>query len=141
MTDTAGNRPARPHRVLVIDDDRMVRHVITRHLTSVGYDVVSAGNGAEGLRALQHDREIGLVLLDLMMPQMDGWSFRRAQMLEERLRQVPTVVMTGAPLAQVVHTELQAADYLLKPIGRDHLLSVVRSYCAPADTAEPARSA
>jgi CheY-like chemotaxis protein len=65
----------------------------------------------------------------MLMPDMDGWAFRRAQLDDPRLSPVPAIVMTGAPLPTLVHDQLLASDYLLKPIGRDHLVSVVANYC------------
>ena len=65
------------------------------------------------------------------MPGMDGWGFRREQRADPRLKDVPTVVVTGEPLARVVESELYANEYLLKPVGRDHLISVVSEYCEP----------
>jgi two-component system, chemotaxis family, chemotaxis protein CheY len=116
-------------RVPVIDDDDAIRRVFQRYLESAGFEVVGAASGAEGLRILRNGAQVGLVLLDLMMPDMDGWRFRNAQAGDERLAAIPTVIVTGSPLSSVVHAELKAADYLLKPIGRDHLLSVAVHYC------------
>jgi CheY-like chemotaxis protein len=115
-------------RVLIVDDDPNLRMVFQRQLESGGFAVVAAASGAEGLSALRRDPKIGLVLLDLMMPDMDGWRFRHAQASEERLASVPTIVVTGSPLHTIVDAELNAAAYLLKPVGREHLLSVVRSH-------------
>jgi two-component system, chemotaxis family, chemotaxis protein CheY len=116
-------------RVLVIDDDDAIRRVFQQYLESGEFEVVAASSGAEGLRILRNDPQVGLVLLDLMMPDMDGWRFRNAQADDERLTAIPTVIVTGSPLSSVVHAELKAVDYLLKPIGRDHLLSVAAHFC------------
>jgi CheY-like chemotaxis protein len=125
--------PATSNRVLVVDDDLAVRRLFRRTLELAKFDVVVASGGAEGLRMLRADPTIGLVLLDLTMPDMDGWRFRHAQRSDSRVATIPTIIVTGAPLAQVVHEELQAADYLLKPVGREHLVSVVAVYCRPKD--------
>jgi CheY-like chemotaxis protein len=123
--------PAIPsrNRVLIIDDDPTVRRMLQRSLHTAGFDAAVAGGGAEGLRILAADSSIGLVLLDLMMPEMDGWKFRHAQRSDPAVAAIPVIVVTGVPLNTIVHTELQAADYLLKPVGREHLISVIGSYC------------
>ena len=120
-----------PGRVLVVDDDDDVREVFKSILMLAGFDVVEASGGAEGLKLLRSDRSIRLVLLDLTMPEMDGWRFRHEQQSDPRLSRVPTVVVSGEPLAHIVDEELRAADYLSKPVGRDHLIGVVAKYCEP----------
>ena len=119
-------------RVLVVDDDPSMRTLYKRSLTSAGFDVVVADGGPDGLQRLRDDDSIRLVLLDLNMPDMDGWDFREEQCADPKLKSVPTVIVTGEPLARIVQAELHAAEYLLKPVGRDHLISVVSEYCEPA---------
>ena len=119
-------------RILVIDDEAVMRLLFTRSLQSAGFDVVAAEGASQGLQKLRDDPSIRLVLLDLNMPGMDGWGFRREQRADPRLKDVPTVVVTGEPLARIVESELYANEYLLKPVGRDHLISVVADYCEPA---------
>jgi CheY-like chemotaxis protein len=121
-----------PGRVLVVDDDDDVRDVFKSILMLAGFDVVEASGGAEGLKLLRTDRSIRLVLLDLTMPEMDGWRFRHEQRSDPRLSRIPTVIVSGEPLAHIVDEELRAADYLSKPVGRDHLVGVVAKYCQPA---------
>ena len=125
----------RPGRVLLVEDDQVVRESMQRQLAFAGFDVVAARGAEEGLEALAADRSIRVVLLDLVMPAMDGWSFRREQLSAPAMATVPAVVMTGAPLPAVSHDQLLAADYLLKPVGYEHLISVVSNYCEPTRTA------
>ena len=120
-------------RVLVVDDEPIMRTLFRRSLQSAGFEVVVAVDGPDGLRKLRRDPEIRLVLLDLNMPDMDGWGFREEQRADPQLKDVPTVIVTGEPLAKLVQTELHAAEYLLKPVGRAHLISVVSDYCEPVD--------
>ena len=117
--------------MLVIDDEPALRFLMQRALLSAGFDVVLANGGPDGLRKLREDPTIRLVLLDLNMPEMDGWDFREEQRADAQLRDVPTVIVTGEPLARVVQAELHAAEYLLKPVRPDHLISVVSDYCEP----------
>lgn len=118
--------------MLVVDDEKTMQLLYRRSLTSAGFEVVIAKDGPDGLQKLREDPEIRVVLLDLNMPVMDGWGFRSEQRADPQLKDVPTVIVTGEPLARLVQSELHAAEYLLKPVGRDHLISVVADYCEPA---------
>jgi CheY-like chemotaxis protein len=120
-----------PGRVLVIDDDEGIRTVMQKQLTHAGFDVATAASGAEGLDLLRNEPTIRVIVLDMIMSEMDGWGFRQAQLSDETLAHIPAVILTGAPLPSLVHEQLKAADYLLKPVGRDHLISVVSNYCEP----------
>lgn len=124
-----------PGRVLVIDDDEGVRSVMRKQLAAAGFDVVAASTGAEGIDIMRADPSFKVVLLDMIMPAMDGWGFRQVQLADPVLAAVPAIVLTGAPLPSLIHDQLKAADYLLKPVGRDHLISVVSNYCTPRTNA------
>jgi CheY-like chemotaxis protein len=118
-------------RVLIVDDDPGVREMFRRSLELAHFDAVVAGGGDEGLRLLRADPAIRLVLLDLTMPGMDGRQFRNIQRADPGLATVPTIIVTGSALGHIVHAELMALDYLLKPVAREHLISVVGRYCRP----------
>jgi CheY-like chemotaxis protein len=129
--ESAERTKPRTGRVLVIDDEPVMRTLFRRSLESAGFDVVVAEDGPVGLQMLRNDPEIRLVLLDMNMPRMGGREFREEQRADPLLKDVPTVIVTGEPLATLVQSELHAAEYLLKPVGRDHLISVVSDYCEP----------
>jgi CheY-like chemotaxis protein len=116
-------------RILVVDDEDSVRNAFVRNLQVEGFEVVSARTGPDGLAQLRTDRTIVLVLLDLVMSGMDGWTFRDEQLKDPSIAGIPTIIMTGSALHQIEHDRLKATDYLLKPVGRDHLVSVVMNYC------------
>jgi CheY-like chemotaxis protein len=105
---------------------------MARVLTGAGFDVVAASTAGEGLEVLRVDGEVRVVLLDMMMPVQDGWTFRRVQLATPDLSGIPAIVLTGAPLPMLSHEQLRAADYLLKPVGLEHLISVVSNYCEPS---------
>ncbi|WP_373044572.1 response regulator [Vulgatibacter sp.] len=110
---------ARPLTVLVVDDEFTIVETLAEILSWEGYRVVTAPNGREGLAALEKDVP-DLVLLDMMMPVMDG-----LQMLEEmrrrpEVRHVPVVLMTAAPM-QLPRGEQLYDALLLKPFGLDAL--------------------
>lgn len=120
------------NRVLVVDDDPSVRRVFQRMLQSAGYDVVVATGGAEALATLRADQSIGVMLLDLHMPDLDGREVRRLQLADTALAGIPTVVVSGALDAVSDRSALAVDDYLSKPATRRTLLAVVGKYCRPA---------
>lgn len=122
-------------RVLVVDDDRAVREFFRRCLLLDGIDVVVAPGGAEGLQALGTDPAIGLILLDLDMPKIDGRRFREVQRSDTRLAAIPTVVVTGTIITSEIRDELQAVDYIAKPIDRTRLLAIVNQHLPTRDGA------
>jgi two-component system, chemotaxis family, chemotaxis protein CheY len=117
--------------VLVIDDDDGIRESISTLLEDEGYDVVVASDGKEALEVLRLRGTPAVILLDLMMPVMDGAEFRTRQLADATLADVPVVLITaaGARSAQSV----SAQDVLLKPLHADALLQMVGKYC-PAPT-------
>jgi len=81
--------------VLVVDDDMDIRECVCEALQEEGYDVVQAANGAEALNCLHAaaSEAPSLIILDLMMPVMDGWEFRDQQLLDATLAEIPVIVM------------------------------------------------
>ena len=75
--------------VLVVEDDDDLREVVVQTLTRVGYRVLGARDGEDALAQLAEERDVGVILLDLMMPRMSGWEFRRQQLADARLAKVP----------------------------------------------------
>jgi CheY-like chemotaxis protein len=113
--------------ILVVDDDPSIRDTVTAILESEGYPVATAVNGEEALRTLESDPP-SLVLLDMRMPVMDGWTFVRS--LRERGVAPPIVVMTAAQDAHRWASEIGAAGYLPKPFDLLKLLTVVERFRA-----------
>ncbi len=119
------------HRVLVIEDDPTIREVLVEVLGEHGYEAVGACNGREALDALtsSSDRPC-VILLDLMMPIMDGRSFREKQLEEPELSDIPVIVIS-AHLDQTVTSDLHAAAYLRKPVRLADVLQSIREHCDP----------
>jgi CheY-like chemotaxis protein len=111
-----------PPDILVIDDDPAILATIAEILHDEGYGVRQAGNGLEGLAAVEQRRP-ALILLDMRMPVLDGWGFARA--LRERELEVPLVVMTAAQDARRWAHEVSATGVLAKPFDLLELLAVV----------------
>jgi CheY-like chemotaxis protein len=123
------------HVVMVIDDDRDVSGAIVEALQDAAYTTIAASNGRDALDKLRALPEMPCVLLlDLMMPEMDGWSFRKAQLDDPSLRSIPVVVLTahGGPNDPPVNG-IQHADMLRKPVGLQTLLEKVEEYCGKVD--------
>jgi DNA-binding response OmpR family regulator len=113
--------------VLVVEDEEDIRDTVAEALLDEGYDVVRACDGAEALEKLRACRP-GLVLLDLMMPRMDGWAFRAAQREDPAVSRIPVIVLS----AEGKVTGLDAAGFLRKPFELDELLTAVRHQVAAA---------
>jgi CheY-like chemotaxis protein len=121
--------PARPRGlVLVIDDDPDILDAVAFVLGSEGYGTLTARNGAEALELLRGSPPPCLILLDLMMPVLNGWAFRTIQVADPALSGIPVLAMTGlGTLADV--TSLDVAGTLEKPVDLDRLLAAVARYC------------
>jgi len=81
-------------RVLIVDDDEEIRETLRELLSDEGFDVVEAGDGADALTRLSDGAQPNVILLDLMMPNMDGWQFHREIQKDSTLSSIPIVVMT-----------------------------------------------
>jgi len=126
---------AEEHPVLVIDDNADSRDVLRRTLEEDGHTVVTAPGGEEGL-GLALELSPSLILLDVMMPGMDGWSVLRKLKANPELCRIPVVMVTVVDDAVRMGFSLGAAEYLTKPVDREHLLEVARDLIGEGDAAE-----
>ncbi|MGE0267088.1 MAG: response regulator [Candidatus Omnitrophota bacterium] len=117
-------------RLLIVEDSQDLQ-VLNRELfESEGYEVLSAFNGQEALEVLREKTaRPDLILLDLMMPVMDGPTFREKQLADPDLSGIPVIVLTADGNAHAKAARLNAADSLNKTTGLDELLQVVRRNC------------
>jgi len=121
--------------VLIVEDDAHTREMLVSLLSTQGFHPVAAEDGLEALHLLRAVRRRApdvpcLVLLDLTMPRLGGQEFRRAQLGDPTVANVPVAVMSGAIDAEERAHALGAVATLMKPIDLDRLLGVVRLYCA-----------
>lgn len=128
--------------VLIVEDDRDSREMVASLLTGEGFHVISAEDGLEALhllRAVRHGATESqcVVLLDLNMPRFGGPEFRRAQLADPVVADVPIVVMSGATDAAERARSLGAVATLTKPIVLDLLVQVVRRYCGVTPLSSP----
>jgi CheY-like chemotaxis protein len=113
--------------VLIVEDDEDLREMMAQLLTLEGFQTATVANGREALEYLHQAAKPDVILLDLMMPVMDGWEFRRQQQADPALAPVPVIVLSA--LDQNRTTNLDATAFLKKPLDFDRLLSLVRTYC------------
>jgi CheY-like chemotaxis protein len=112
--------------VLVVDDDPDILDAICDILEGEGYRVARARHGVEALERVEAEPP-SIILLDLMMPVMDGWEFRRHQKEDPQMSQVPVIVLSA--LDQARANGLAPDAFLKKPLDFDRLLELVRQYC------------
>ena len=116
--------------VLVVDDDGAIRGVLSEILRDEGHVVESAENGQEALHKLQGPIRPCVILLDLMMPVMNGWEFMSERSRMDGISKIPVVVISANANVGENAAALGAADYLEKPIDLDQLLTTVDRYCS-----------
>jgi CheY-like chemotaxis protein len=113
-------------RVLVVEDDDDIRDVMQEVLASEGYRVDVARDGRDALAKLEGGGHPPLILLDMMMPTMDGETFLKILKSNPALADAPVVVISGSAAARDKALALRAAHCLVKPFELDELLGVVR---------------
>ncbi|MBI4321952.1 MAG: response regulator [Chloroflexi bacterium] len=121
-------------KVLVVDDDPNILLFIETLLSSEGYNVITAVNGKEALRACEGESP-DVAFVDLVMPIMNGWEFCEA-VRERGRRQIPIVVMSASADARRASREVGAQGYLGKPFELDQVLAYVRKLTAPRSPTE-----
>jgi CheY-like chemotaxis protein len=117
--------------VLVVDDDGDIRDALCLVLEHNGYRALAASNGEEALTRLRANAPVDLILLDMMMPVMDGWGFRKSQPDGPAFVEIPVIVLTGDGRASSKAAAIGAAGYLKKPLDLGDLLAAVARHCAP----------
>ena len=115
------------HTILVVEDDHDVRDAMVQVLESEGFTAVAVGDGEEALTQLQGGLNPCVILLDLMMPRMDGWEFMEEHRRIESC--IPIIVVSAYSSAEQLRSAGVVA-YLRKPVDIDALLALVRRHCA-----------
>lgn len=116
-----------PSTVFVVEDDVDTRDMLGRFLELEGFQVEVAANGRQALDRLTSGVHPCVILLDLMMPVMDGWQFRRQQVLDAQLADIPVIVVSAAGKERIAG--IDADGYLSKPVDLELLLAQVNQYC------------
>ena len=124
-----GSEPAVAGWILVIDDDAIARDLIADNLKLAGFSVVTAAGGLEGLKLARDLRPLAITL-DVMMPDLDGWSVLAALRQDVELAEIPVIMVTILDERRRA-AELGAAGYLTKPIDRQRLQRMIERFRAP----------
>ena len=109
--------------VLIIEDDVMIRDILIKLIGKDGREIATAADGQEALERLMEIPRPSLILLDLMMPRINGWEFLRRQSADPSIAGIPTIVLSGSRLPT------GARHQLAKPIDVGRLLALVDQYC------------
>lgn len=125
-TTARDDTPTSYGTVLVIDDDPVARDIIARHLQKEPLHILTAENGIDGLQQAKTARP-DVITLDVMMPNMDGWTVLAALKTDPELADIPVIMLTFIDEHEIGFT-LGASDYLVKPIDWERLTSMVRKY-------------
>ena len=112
--------------ILIIEDDKDILEVLKDLLESEGYQVSLAENGQEALDLLDRSTDLpGLILVDLMMPIMDGFQFRQRQSADERFKNIPVVVMSADGYLEAKKKRIGVETLMKKPLDLENFLSII----------------
>ncbi len=148
MTETRVTRstleigPTDPATVLIVDDDRGIVDGISEFLREEGFRVVATANGAEALARLGAGLRANVILLDVLMPIMDGWDFRAAQLADPALREIPVVVISASGFTHdTIGRQLKTRDVFSKPLDLERFLETVHALCGGDDSGDSSSTA
>lgn len=120
--------PGTDRRVLLVEDDHALRQSLFEVIEEAGYRVDCAQNGSEALAVLDAGDKPCVILLDLMMPVMNGWEFRDEQARRANLSDIPVIVFTADGRAEMKAKILGAEAYLRKPIELPRLFDLLERF-------------
>ncbi len=123
-------------RILIVDDNQDTVHILTELLTRGGYATFAARDGVEALQKIRKEVP-ALVLLDLMMPKLDGFGVMEAMRADSGMNQIPVLIISAKvdPTSKARGVELGAKDYIVKPINPDEILLKVKEHLAEVQNA------
>jgi DNA-binding response OmpR family regulator len=126
-------------KILVVDDEADILHFLELVLRERGYDVLTAANGRQAVE-LARDARPDLVLLDIMMPQMDGWEVLKLLRVDDATATIPVAMVSARtdPKDRVQGLQEGAADYICKPFALDDLLAKVDAIFTHANASKEA---
>lgn len=118
-----------PKKILIVEDEFYLAETIKARLEYAGYEVATAENGAEGLKFLGQGKP-DLILMDVMMPVMDGWEATRRIKADPKLKQIPVIFLTARAQHEdhIKAHEVGGDDYLSKPFEADELMAMIKKW-------------
>jgi CheY-like chemotaxis protein len=128
--DVVAHSPHKP-LILVVEDHEFAREALATLLQTMGYQTLDAANGKDALAMLAKGTRPDLILLDLMMPVMDGWEFMQRQRKDWRLCTIPTIVVTGVASHDPRCLEMPIVRFLPKPYSAEQLLAAIEAEVSP----------
>lgn len=119
--------PIDPLKILIVDDEPLNILALSAVLKSRGYLPITAGSAAEGLAFLKKDKDIKLILMDMMMPDIDGYEATSMIKQDDLTRQIPVIAVTAQAMSHDKEKCLAAGadDYISKPINIDELIALM----------------
>ncbi len=122
-------RPSRP-RLLLVEDEEGIREPIGESLREDGFEVVTAANGLEALELLRNGQRPSAILLDLMMPVMDGWDFRHEQLADLSLRYIPVLIFSASGFSpETIRLQFGNVELIPKPVPYHELREALGRVC------------
>jgi two-component system, response regulator, stage 0 sporulation protein F len=118
--------PLRSNLVVVVEDEEEARVFLSRILELEGFPVIGFANGRDALEYLRASGEARLIILDIRMPEMDGFELRAALLRHKRLAKLPVIVVTALDPAECA--DIAAVRFFRKPVDVDGLVAAVRQY-------------
>ena len=117
-------------KILIVDDNRLILQAMAEHLEEHGYETMVAGNGREALELMEVEVP-DLIIMDLVMPEMDGLEATRRLRRDARFKDLPVVAFTSQ--ANKGHVSEIFNDYLIKPFGYDRVIDLVQGLIGPPE--------
>jgi len=121
-------------RILIIDDEAELRQALKVRLEGAGYDVITACDGSEGLNKAR-DNDVDLILLDVMMPKLEGYEVCRLLKFDKKHLHIPIIMLTAKSqkIDKRTGIEVGADDFVIKPFDCDKLISKIEQYLGGKD--------
>jgi CheY-like chemotaxis protein len=127
--------PEAAAKVLLVDDDFAIIDGVSDFLENQGFSVLPASNGIDALNQLRSGLRVDVIVLDVMMPMMDGWDFRAEQLADPSLRDIPVVVISASGFSRdTLRRQLCAYEVLPKPLDLDGFVEALKAACSGSDT-------
>jgi len=114
-------------RILVVDDEPDIVEVVRLRLEANNYEVIAAYDGEEGLRKARNEQP-DLIILDILMPEMDGYTFVRELKADESIKDIPIVVLTAKDKMRDLFAIEGIKDYIVKPFKGEELVKIIGKY-------------